>query len=100
MIGYKLFKLRRDGSFGPLFINRPQRIPINTWLKAEAFHKKGFAFRPGWHVLEKQQAPHLSKKGRVWARVEIRSFSRFKRSVFQGGVWFLAKYMRVLEILN
>lgn len=99
MIVYKLFKLRKDGSIGPLFINRPQRIPLNVWLKAGAFHKKGYAFRPGWHTLEKQVAPHLIKRGRVWARVEIEDFLKFKRSEFQGGIWFLAQYMRVLEIL-
>ena len=63
---FKLFKLRKDGSIGPLFINKKQRIPLNKWLTAESHLTKGYAFRPGWHVLLSPNAPHLSKKNRVW----------------------------------
>jgi hypothetical protein len=49
-IAYKLFRVRKDGTLGPLFINRPQRVPVGKALVAEDHPTKGFAFRPGWHV--------------------------------------------------
>ena len=42
-------------------------------------------------------APQLFSKGRVWMHVEIRDFTTFKRPVCQGGVWLLAKWMRVIR---
>lgn len=86
MIGYKLFSLRKNGTIGPLFINKRQVIPLDTWLKAEEGHyKKGFTYRPGWHILSAPFAPHLSTKGRVWAKVEIgRVFQRHTRPANQG----------------
>lgn len=101
MIGYKLFRRRKDGTLGPLFINARQRIPVGEWLPAEAHRKKGFAFRPGWHVLAEQSAPHLRTTGdRVWARVEIEDYTEHRRPESQGGRWFLARRMRVLEVLG
>jgi hypothetical protein len=100
MIAYKLFRLRKDGTIGPLFINAKLRIPVDEWLQAETHHHKaGFAYRPGWHCCSEQTAPHLSKKGRVWAKVEIEDFVEYKRPDNQGGIWFLANKMKVLEIL-
>ena len=100
MIAYKLFRLRKDGTLGPLFINARLRVPLAEWLPAEDHPTRGYAHRPGWHVLPTPEAPHLSEKGRVWARVEIRHFEELDRPGVQGGVWFLARRMRVLEILN
>ena len=94
-LGYKLLRLRKDGTLGPLFINRKQVIPINLWLAAECWPTKGYAVRPGWHVLKAPVAPHLSQKGRVWAKVDIEDFEEFERPVSQGGLWYLAKWMRV-----
>lgn len=72
MIGYKLFRQRRDGTLGPLFINRSQVVPVGEWLCAEAHPTKGFAFRPGWHATLVPVAPHLRQGGdRVWAKVEL-----------------------------
>lgn len=71
MIGYKLFRVRRDGSLGSLFINRKLRIYPGDTLKAKAHRTKGFKFRPGWHVCEKPYAPHLSMRGRKWFKVEM-----------------------------
>ena len=71
MIGYKLFSLKKDGSIGPLFINKRQRVKIGEWVDAECHPTKGFAVRSGWHVCSEKNAPHLSKKGRVWCRVKI-----------------------------
>ena len=56
-LGYKLFNKRRDGTIGPLFINRRQRIPLEIWIQAEDHPTKGYAHRPGWHVLEAPHAP-------------------------------------------
>lgn len=35
MRAYKLFRVRRDGTIGPLFINKKQRIPVGEWMCAE-----------------------------------------------------------------
>lgn len=96
MIAYKLLRQRCDGSLGPLFINRRLRIPVGQWLAAECHPTRGFAVRPGWHVTLRPVAPHLSKRGRVWARVEVADFVAFRRPAAQGGVWLLAQRMRVL----
>ena len=97
---YKLLRLRKDGTLAPLFINRRQIIPLNTWMDAENHPTKGFAVRPGWHVTPKQEAPHLSKKGRVWAKVEVKNIESLNRPISQGGEWWLAKQMKVIEIIN
>jgi hypothetical protein len=34
---------------------------------------------------------------RSWYKVEIRDYDEFKRPEAQGGRWFVAKHMRVLE---
>lgn len=46
MIGYKLFRQRKDGTLGPLFINRRQRLEVGKTYEAEEHRTKGFAFRP------------------------------------------------------
>lgn len=96
MIGYKLFKLRNDGTIGSLFFNTKARLPTGKWLKAEALFRKGFAFRPGWHVLEKKSAPHLMKRGRTWKRVEIEGYTTVIRPKNHGGKWYLADRMKIL----
>jgi len=99
MIGYKLFKLRKNGTIGPLFINSRQIIPIGTWLQAEDHPTKGFAHRPGWHTSIEPIAPHLSPKGRIWAKVEIEDVKEWKRPRRQGGMWYIAQRMKVLELM-
>jgi hypothetical protein len=98
MIAYKLFKTRKDGSIGPLYINAKQRVPIGEWVDAEAHETKGFAFRPGWHCTSEPVAPHIAPKpNRKWFKVEINDFTPFERPEHQGGLWYLAKKMRVIE---
>ena len=97
---FKLLRLRRDDTLGPLFINRKQVIPLNVWLEAEDHPTKGYARRPGWHVAPRPHAPHLSTKGRVWCEVAIEDFTTFPRPASQGGAWLIAKRMRVLKRLN
>lgn len=99
MIAYKLLKQRKDGTLGPLFINRKQRVPLNEWLLAGSYPTKGYALRPGWHTAATPEAPHLSTEGRVWCKVEIEGFYEFTRPAHQGGVWMIANRMRILEVL-
>ncbi len=97
MIAYKLFKLRKNGTIGPLFINVRLVIDLGAWLEAEDHPTKGFAHRPGWHCGDTPEAPHLSERGRRWFKVEIKDFYRFPRPKHQGGEWLIAQRMRVLE---
>ncbi len=100
MKGYKLFRVRKDGSLSSLFINKQARLPINIWLKAEEHPTKGYKCRKGWHVLKEKLAPHLSIKNRVWAEVEINSWSTIKRPEKQGGTWFIANEMKIIKLLK
>ena len=99
MIGYKLFRLRKDGTLGPLFINRKQRLTVGTLYHAEAHLTKGFAFRPGWHICSEMNAPHLSKKDRVWAIVWFDEYTEHVRPESQGGLWYTANKMTIMEIV-
>lgn len=96
--GYKLFRVRADGSIGPLFINRRLRVPVGVWLPAEDHPTPGYAYRPGWHATEAPQAPHLRTCGpdRAWFAVELRGVTRYARPESQGGTWLLASALRVL----
>lgn len=73
---YKLFRVRKDGTLGPLFIDPKRRARPNVWEKAEAIRTKGFKFRPGWHACAVPFAPHLSTKGRLWCRVKLRGITK------------------------
>ena len=100
MLAYKLCRKRKDGTLGPLFINRKQVLPVGKWLEAEEHKTKGYAFRPGWHTLALPVAPHLKKSSeRVWVKVRIKDWKEFERPFNQGGKWFLAKKMMVIEEL-
>jgi hypothetical protein len=96
MIAYKLFRVRRDGSLGSLFINRTARIAIKETLQADSYITPGYAFRPGWHCCQFPNAPHLTMKGRQWWAVDIADFDTMERPAAQGGRWYLAQKMRVL----
>lgn len=93
---FKLFRVRRDGTLGPLFINRRLRIEIGKMLHAECHPTKGFAVRPGWHTCSKPIAPHLSKRGRRWFVVKIEEWTEHLRPKRQGGMWYTAKRMTVI----
>jgi hypothetical protein len=99
MIAYKLFRKRKDGTLGPLFINRKQVIIPNIWLPAKAYRTKRFAFRPGWHCCSKPEAPHLKMEGRVWCLVEIQNFVGLLRPKAQGGMWYLAQRLKLIKEL-
>jgi len=101
MIAYKLMTLRKDGTLGPLFINRPQRVALGTTYEAESHETKGYKFRPGWHACPKPSAPHLKdcRPDRVWVEVELEDWTAEHRPQSQGGTWYLAKQMTPLRIL-
>jgi len=106
MRAFKLFKQRADGTLGPLFINRQQRIPVGEWVEAEDHRTNGYAHRPGWHCTKLQVAPHLKKQPksgekRVWASVEIRGkVEPIVRPEQQGGTWFIASELKVIEVIG
>lgn len=98
MIAYKLMRVRKDSSIGPLFINRKLRIPMDEWMLYGCHPTKGFKIRPGWHCTSRPEAPHLSLNGRAWFEVEIEGDpEKISRPVKQGGQWYLAKWMKVLR---
>ena len=98
MIGYKLFRKRKDGTYGPLFINRKLRLLQDTLYMAEDHPTKGFAHRPGWHICSEPIAPHLRQGGdRVWCKVEFDMLSTIERPLSQGGIWYLGKTLMILE---
>lgn len=100
MLAYKLLRVRKDGTIGPLFINQRQRIPTGKWIIAEDHPTKGYAHRPGWHCTIKPRAPHLSMNGRTWYAVLIKDFVEHRRPRAQGGLWFLAQQMKVIKKLT
>lgn len=100
MIGYKLFRKRPDGSYGPLFINKKLRLTTGVTYQAESHPTKGYAYRPWWHICSRPEAPHLSTRGRVWCKVEFDLHEVMHRPANQGGTWFLGKSINILEELT
>ena len=101
VMGWKLFRRRKNGTLGPLFINRRLVITVGYWHEAEDHKTSGYAHRPGWHACLNPIAPHLKQGGdRVWCRVELQGCQLYKRPESQGGEWVLAKRMRVVEVCD
>lgn len=97
MIAYKLFRQLKSGEITSLFINKTERLEKGVWLNAKSYPTKGYKVRPYWHCTEKPIAPHLSERNRVWLKVEIDDYEEFSRPEHQGGKWFLAKKIRILN---
>lgn len=100
MIGYKLFRKRKDGSYGPLFINASQRLLPGVDYPEEEHRTKGYKYRPGWHICAHPSAPHLSERGRVWCVVEFEHKETLNRPESQGSIWYLGKTLRILHELE
>jgi len=101
-IAYKLFRLRKDGTITSLFINKTKTLPVGEWMNAENYPTNGFAKRMGWHCTAQPHAPHLkmelkSGEKRVWKKVLIENYTEFQRPENQGGLWFLAEQMKILN---
>lgn len=95
---YKLFRIMKDGTIAPLFIDKKARLPLGQWTKAEkGNHTKGYVYRPFWHCTRSPKAPHLSEKGRAWFEVEIKNYTKFKKPEHQGGIWYLADDIKVIK---
>ena len=97
MTAYKLLRMRRDGSLGSLFIHRSAVMPEGVWMEAEFHPTPGYAPREGFHCTWKPLAPHLSMRGRVWCEVEMDGWTELPRPERQGGMWYLAKRMKILR---
>ena len=97
MLGYKLFRKRKDGTYGPLFINRSQVIRTGITYPAEDHPTRGYSHRPGWHICRYMHAPHLSTRDRVWCLVEFEHQETLERPASQGGTWYLGRTIRILE---
>jgi len=99
--GYKLLHVRKNGTLSPLFINKKQVIPLNTWMIAEDHKTPKFAHRPGWHICSEPNAPHIKLnpkcQKRAWFKVQFFKYETLNRPQSQGGIWFIAKYMKILE---
>ena len=100
MIAHKLVRLMKDGSLSSLFIGQKNRLPIGGWLESECIPTRGFAVREGWHCTKEPTAPHLSMRNRVWVRAKIEDYTELHRPLAQGGVWYLAKRIKILNILE
>lgn len=99
MIAYKLCRLKKNGDITSLFINKSKPLVFGKWLTVESYPTIGYKLRPYWHCTEYPEAPHLSKKNRVWIKLEIKDFEKFKRPTSQGNLWYLAKKIKLLKIL-
>lgn len=97
--GYKLFRKRKDGTYGPLFINKRQKLVKDVTYPAEDHPTNGYAHRPGWHICSKPIAPHLSLTNRVWCKVQFDKIQTIIRPACQGGVWFLGSSLKILHEL-
>ena len=97
MKAYKLFRQRKNGSLGSLFINKRQVLKIGEWYQAESHETKGYKFRPFWHSLPQPKANHLSEKNRIWYEIEIDQYKIIERPESQGGTWYLSEKVRILQ---
>lgn len=97
MVVYKLFRVLKSGEITSLFINKKEKLQKGIWLEAKSYPTKGYKLRPYWHCTEKPVAPHLTEKGRVWLKVEMEEFTEFNRPEHQGGMWFLAQRIKIIE---
>ena len=110
-IGYKLFRLRKDGQLYPLYVLANKPTPMGVWLKAESGIRteKGkvksklgeLAYRPGRHLND--DAPYVNhiysvhggkrylKDNCVWAEVEYKTDVPYQEQAhargFRNGKW-------------
>lgn len=101
---YKLMSLHK-GEMYPLFIDKNTPVPMGQWMRAEDHPTKGFAYRPGWHCCSAMTAPHLKKvlksgRQRVWVRCEVDEYEVLDRPESQGGQWYLAKWIKLHEVMG
>lgn len=100
MIAYKLVRQLKNGDLSPLFIHKKRRLSVGRWLQCGKHKTKGFLYRPFWHCVKEPIAPHLTTKNRVWCMVEIKDYHTFIWKHHQNEEWLLAKYMKIIKILD
>ena len=59
MLGYKLFRKRKDGTYGPLFINRKLRLVVGETYQEEDHPTKGYAHRRNDEAFEREITNYL-----------------------------------------
>jgi hypothetical protein len=95
--GWKVFRVRDDGTLGSLFFGRRRVLLRGQWLGAhKGLHLSSLAYRPGWHVLLRRSAPWLTSKKdrRVMLRVEARGVISVYVSP-RGVPWLIAQEIRI-----
>ena len=104
MKAYKLLRLRKDGTLGPLFVGRRSVFRVGDRLAAEFnLPHPGLAHRPGFHCCAEPRAPHIKRvlkngERRVWCEVRIYGVTRHDRPECQGGVWYTAFHMEIVKL--
>ena len=104
MKAYKLLRLRKDGTLGPLFVGRRSVFRVGDRLAAEFnLPHPGLAHRPGFHCCAEPRAPHIKRvlkngERRVWCEVRIYGVTRHDRPECQGGVWYTALHMEIVKL--
>jgi len=104
---YKLLRLRKDGSLGPLFVGRRLRMEVGQEYRARTdLPHPGLAHRPGFHCCAAPRAPHIrlrlrSGEVRVWCEVSLSGWiNEHRRPDCQGGLWFTAEKMKIVRIID
>jgi len=104
ILAYKLVRVRVDGSFGSLFVDKSRVLPAGKWIKADLripprrriAGGRVLVYRPGWHAVNSPRIPHLTGRGRAVVMVFLRGGVReWKRPGAQGGTWFTARQMLI-----
>jgi hypothetical protein len=94
-----MFRVRADGSLGPLFVEVGRVLERERWLLASFTERPAaLKFRPGWHViLRSEPPPHLALSAqRTWRPIRWRGLiEKVKRPDYQGGVWVTAREIRI-----
>jgi hypothetical protein len=91
-------RVRADGTFGSLFVDKSRILLPDSWLRARLRLKpRTLAHRPGWHAAKTGIFPHMSRRGRVVVVVELRGdIKQHVRPASQGGLWYTASTMRIV----
>jgi hypothetical protein len=103
---WKLFRLRKDGTLGPLFVDRELVIrPETVYTARQDIRPKTLAYRPGFHCIKHRWAPHIKMRlhngeRRVWCRVVIADYYRDKRPLTQGGMWYVAQNLMITKVYD
>ena len=100
---YKLFKKRKDGTYGPAQVEQKNlvcsRYVPGVMYEAEDANPRYLKHRPGFHCCAIPYAPHMKDDmpGRAWCEVLIRVKGTEQRPESQGGLWFLASELLIVR---